>query len=74
MADKIKKKPYYVDGTITISVEVEIEEAESEEDAMKQANELLDNMYTLNVIGAYHNKDTDVKRDLEVNEYAEEEE
>lgn len=65
------KKEFQVTGTITIEYTIDVE-ADSEEQAEKEAIDIVSDMYHLNVIGAYHNKDTDVKIDAFASEYEEE--
>ena len=65
------EKEYRVYGTITIQVELDIN-ANSEEEAIKQAKEILKDDYNLNVIGYHHIPDEDIELDLTAIEYDEE--
>lgn len=62
---------YNIWGDIVLSVDFEVE-AENEVDARKVAINRLNDMYHLNVTGAYHNPKTDVEHKWYADENEEE--
>lgn len=62
------KKNFNVSALITLYVEKDVE-AETEEQAERIAREHFNDMYRLDVIGAYHDKDKDVKCTFNTYEY-----